>query len=332
VHPKLLTRFVIDGPRLRAEPGPVRPPSAGEVVVQVAGVALGVDPNAEVAGRVVAVGEAAGDWLGRRVVVPRVLPCGDCDRCRRGRAATCAARAARAGLASHETVPAKYLCSVEPPLWPAALDGNPDVADSDGLWRLAALADAAAAPYGALMRAGIGPGELVVVVGGGVRGAFAVAIARAKGAHPVLVDASPARRERAAALGARFAVDGALAPTQLREALAREAAALGLPLSGAKLLETTATAQGRAIALALLGDGGTAVLLDGGDQTAAPLACELFAREETQVIGASACHPDLLPELCALVVRGELPLTLLTTRFTAGDPLPTDDTLAILGP
>lgn len=327
--PDLLNRYVIDGSRLRAEPAPVRPPAAGEVVVEVAGVALGVEPAAEISGRVVATGDAATDWLGRRVVVPRVLPCGDCDRCRRGRSATCVARAPRAGLASHETVPAKYLCSVEPPLWPEAIAGP----ESDGLWRLAALADAAAAPFGALMRAGIGPGELLVVVGGGVRGAFAIAIARAKGAQAVLVDASSARRERALSLGARFTVDGALPAPALRDELARQASAFGLPLSGTKLLETSASPAGRAAALALLTDGGTLVLLDGGsDEAAPPLAWESLARDEAQVIGASACHPDLLPELCALVVRGDLPLVALTTRVGAGDPLPSDDTLAIFTP
>src|SRR5437868_12143487 len=110
---------------------PCRPPGPAEVVVAVAGVALGVEPRAEICGRVVQAGAAAADWVGRRVVVPRVLPCGDCERCRRGRAATCLDRASRHGLATHETVPARFLCSVEPPLWPAAFD------DAD-LWQLAA--------------------------------------------------------------------------------------------------------------------------------------------------------------------------------------------------
>jgi threonine dehydrogenase-like Zn-dependent dehydrogenase len=269
----------------------------GDVVVRVAGRALGVDPPAEISGTVVEAGEAAREWLDRRVVVPRALPCGDCDRCRRGRAAACAARAPRREMGTHETVPARFLCSVEPPLWPSA----------EPLWRLAALADAAAAPFGALVRAGLAPGELVAVIGGGVRGAFAVAIARAKGAHAVLIDADPERRARAISLGAAAAVD-ALEPSATAGELARVAAELGAPLE--IVLETTASTAGRHRALAMLPPGATAVFLDGAvDATVTPPPdWPRFAVEESRILGASACHPDLYPELCALVVRGELPL------------------------
>src|SRR6185369_6675351 len=37
----------------------------------------------EISGRVVAAGEGAGAWLGKSVIVPAVLPCGECDLCRR---------------------------------------------------------------------------------------------------------------------------------------------------------------------------------------------------------------------------------------------------------
>jgi threonine dehydrogenase-like Zn-dependent dehydrogenase len=171
VLPTQRTRFH-DGERVRV---PLRPPGPAEVVVEVAGAALGVEPRAEIAGRVIAAGEAAGEWIGRRVVAPRLLPCGDCERCRRGRPATCAARAVRDGLASHDTLPARFLCSLEPPLWPALPE--------DELWRLAALADAAAAPYGALVQAGLAPGDTLVIVGDGPRARFARLIAHALGAR-----------------------------------------------------------------------------------------------------------------------------------------------------
>jgi threonine dehydrogenase-like Zn-dependent dehydrogenase len=304
--PDAIERFRLDG-GLGRERQPPRAPAPAEVVVRVAGVALGVEPDAEIAGTVVATGDAAAEWLGRRVVVPRLLPCGECARCRRGRPARCAARAPRAGLATHETVPARFLCSVEPPLGRA---GEP-------LWRLAALADAAAAPFGALVRAGIGPGELLVVIGGGVRGRFACAIGRAKGAVPLVVDGDERRRARALETGARFALDTTLPPEATRDEAERLAAAAGLPTSGYKLVETTGTAAGRQRALGMLPDGGTAALLDGAERADAPGDArapvpppdwEALARREVEIVGASACHPDLYPELGALHARGELPL------------------------
>ena len=83
------------------------PPQAGEVVVEVAGCGVchtdlgyfydGVRTNHalplalghEVSGRVVAAGSGAEAWQGKAVIVPAVIPCGECDLCKRGRAAIC---------------------------------------------------------------------------------------------------------------------------------------------------------------------------------------------------------------------------------------------------
>ncbi|MDO8419609.1 MAG: alcohol dehydrogenase catalytic domain-containing protein, partial [Rubrivivax sp.] len=72
-------------------------PGAGEVVVAVAGCGVchtdlgyfydGVRTNHplplalghEISGHVVAAGDGAAAWLGRAVIVPAVLPCGECD-------------------------------------------------------------------------------------------------------------------------------------------------------------------------------------------------------------------------------------------------------------
>ena len=296
-----------------------RPPGPAEVVVRVHGIALGVEPRAEVSGTVVEAGAAAADWVGRRVVVPRVLPCGDCERCRRGRAASCALRAPREGLATVETVPARYLCSLEPPLWPAGA-GVPLE-----LWQLAALADAVAAPYGALVRAGLSPNELVVVIGGGPRALFAVAVAQALGAHAAVVTSHAGEAERARALGARVVTDADGAPEETRATVERAAEALGIATVAYKILETTASAAGRHRALAMAPEGGTVLFLDGGEDLpqgathAPPAPWELLARGEVQLVGASACHPDLYPELCALVAKGALPIGQLVTRVEPAD-------------
>jgi threonine dehydrogenase-like Zn-dependent dehydrogenase len=244
-----------------------------EVVVRIAGSALGVEPGAEISGEVVRAGDAAAEWLGKRVVVPRLLCCGDCDACRRGRQASCPARVKRGGVAPEQTLPARFLLSLDgpPSLWPA----------SEELWRLAALADAAAAPFAALSRAGMGPGDVVAVIGQGARAAFAAAIARAKGAQPVTVDSTLAPLDAAAQLPAPEIV-----------------------------LETSGSAAGRHRALTMLPPGATAVFLDGpADSLKVPLPdWQRFSDGECRLLGAEAAHPDLLPEVCALAARGELPL------------------------
>ena len=85
----------------RPEPGP------GEVVVAIAGCGVchtdlgylydGVRTNHplplalghEISGRVVAAGAGAESWIGKAVIVPAVLPCGECDLCKRGLGTIC---------------------------------------------------------------------------------------------------------------------------------------------------------------------------------------------------------------------------------------------------
>jgi 6-hydroxycyclohex-1-ene-1-carbonyl-CoA dehydrogenase len=238
-----------------------------EVEVRVAGRALGVEPAAEIAGEVVAAGEAAAEWLGKQVVVPRLLPCGDCERCRRGRTASCPSRVRRSAMGSHERVPARFLLALEGPLWPFP---------PEDVWRAAALADAAAAPFAALARAGLSPGDRVAVIGDGPRAVLAAAIAKAKGGRADMVDSSQAP---------------ALSDAEI-------------------VLETTGSAAGRHRALAMLADGGTAVLLDspGARVAVPPPDWDAFCAGERRLLGAEAAHPDFLPEVCALFARGELPL------------------------
>ena len=62
-------------------------------------------------------GAAADDWAGRRVVVPAVIPCGECDACRAGRGSVCPTQIfpgndVHGGFASHFRVPAHGLCEV----------------------------------------------------------------------------------------------------------------------------------------------------------------------------------------------------------------------------
>ncbi len=108
----------------------------------------------------------------------------------------------------------------------------------------------------------------------------------------------------------------AIDPAEALAHLLGEVAGAGGPEPRQLILETTATSAGRVRALAMLDAGGTAVLLDGGDnlpRPAPPPPWDALTCSESQILASSAGHPDLLPELCALVVRGELQLAPLVT-------------------
>lgn len=232
-----------------------------DAIVEVAGAALGL--ATEVSGTVVDAGEAAREWLGRRVVVPRLLPCGECAHCRRGRVGSCPSPTERGALAPTQAVPARWLTSVEPPLWP----------DGAELWQLAALADAGLTPYTALARAGVGPSDTVVIDGDDARAAFARQIVVAKGAK--LADR---------------------------------------PVDGCVVVATQPRDWPRA--LRALAPGVTVALLDARELAA---DWSQVVANEAHVQGVLGGHPDLLPELCALVVRGQLALAPHVRRIAAAE-------------
>jgi hypothetical protein len=160
-------------------------PRPGEVTVQVEGCGVchtdlgylydGVRPNHalpltlghEIAGRVIAAGDGAQHWVGQAVVVPAVVPCGECDACRRGKESICLHQKMpgndiHGGYATHVNVPAHGLCPVnEKKLAQAGLT----LAD------VAVVADAVTTPYQAVLQAELAAGQLAIVVGlGGVGG------------------------------------------------------------------------------------------------------------------------------------------------------------------
>ena len=149
-------------------------PQASEVVVAIAGCGVchtdlgyfydGVRTNQplplalghEISGQVVAVGAGAEGWLGKSVIVPAVLPCGECDLCRRGLSTICRSQKmpgndVHGGFASHIVVPARGLCEVD--LARLAQAGLT-------LAEVSIVADALTTPYQAVRRAGVTPPRL----------------------------------------------------------------------------------------------------------------------------------------------------------------------------
>ena len=146
----------------------------------------------EISGRVVATGPGAEKWLDQSVIVPAVMPCGECDACKRGKGTICRAQKMpgndiQGGFASHITVPARGLCPVDMARLEVAGLALADVS---------VVADALTTPYQAALQAGIGPGDLVIVNGVGGVGGYAVQVAAAMGATVVAIDRKASCRER----------------------------------------------------------------------------------------------------------------------------------------
>lgn len=299
-------------------------PGSGEVIVEVAGCGVchtdlgffyeGVPTRHgfpltlghEIAGRVVETGAGAEEWFGREVVVPAVLPCGDCPACRAGRGSICARQVfpgndVHGGFASHARVPARGLCPI-----PENRRADHPYSAALGLADFAVIADAVSTPYQAIRRSGLAAGDLAVVVGCGGVGGFAVQIAAALGASVVAIDVDAARLAALAAYGADLTLDAREHDFRaLKIAVQSHAATLGVPSFRTFLFETSGSPAGQSTAFGLLGPGGYLSVVG---FTAAKIElrlANLMALDAT-VQGNWACLPELYPAVLELVLDGRV--------------------------
>ena len=302
------------------------PPEAGEVLLRVAGCGLchtdlgfyydGVRTRAplplalghEISGVVEAAGPGAEHLLGAAVVVPAVLPCGTCDLCRAGYGSICPRQVmpgndSQGGFASHVVVPARGLAVIDDP---AAAAGGLVGESGCTLAQLSVVADAVTTPYQAIERAHVEPGDLVVVVGLGGVGGFAVQIAAARGATVVGFDVDPTRGARLAAHGLGLALDPRAAePRALRKEVASFAARHGLPAVRWKIFECSGTPAGQMLAWGMLVHGATLSVVG---YTLEPVELRLsnLMAFDAQAVGNWGCLPELYPAALALVLAGRV--------------------------
>ncbi len=302
------------------EPFRPSPPGAGEVTVAVAGCGVchtdlgfiddGVRTNHplpltlghEISGRVVAVGEGAGVTEGQAVVIPAVIPCGECDLCRRGLGNICRAQKMpgndiHGGFASHINVPATGLCPVNEEQLAAIGMTLPEVS---------VLADAVTTPYQAAKLAEIAPGDLAVVIGVGGVGGYAVQIAHAMGATVVAIDVDAAKLAPLADHGAALVidasqVDGRAIKQQIRE-FAREQ---GLRSTEWRIFECSGTAAGQATAFGLLTHGGHLAVV-GFTMEKLELRLSNLMAFNARAQGNWGCLPEYYPEALELVLAGKI--------------------------
>ena len=157
----------------------------------------------EIAGVVEAVGSGVmGFRPGELVTVAPSLTCGTCDACCRGQSTVCRSYQALGwhypgGFAEYVAVPARLLH-----------DGSVNrIPEGVSAWK-ACLAEPLACAIHAQDVIGIGPGDSVLVLGGGPMGCLNLLLARQRGASLIaVVDPNACRRDQAEALGANLAVD-----------------------------------------------------------------------------------------------------------------------------
>ncbi len=243
--------------------------SAHEVVVQIAGCGLchtdlGFMSGAvqtkqtlplilghEISGTVVATGDNFTNLLNKRVIIPAVLPCGECELCQAGRDNICQNQQMpgndfNGGFASHITVPAQFLCELPEDL------GHFETA------QLSVVADAITTPYQSLIRSGLKKDELAIVIGTGGVGLYMVQHAKNAGATVIAVDLDQDKLDNAMNQGAKFGIcsfrmDARAIKKRIKELVSEHK----LPKNQWKVFENSGSAGGQELAFSLLSFAGT---------------------------------------------------------------------------
>lgn len=300
-------------------------PAEGEVLVEVAGCGvchtdlgffydgvptrhpLPLTLGHEVSGVVVACGKGAESWEGRQVVVPAVIPCGDCPACRAGRGSICPQQIfpgndVHGGFATHLVVPSMGLCAVpdlgDPRINPASL----------ALHELSVIADAVSTPYQAIHRSGLCAGDLAVFVGIGGVGGFGVQIAKALGAHVVAIDVDENKLARFVEYGADLCLNSAQMDfRELKKAYRGFGKECEVPTWRRFVFETSGTPGGQATAFGLL-EHGSYLSVVGYTPKKVELRLSNLMALDAKAEGNWGCLPELYPPVLDLVLKRKIAL------------------------
>lgn len=269
----------------------------------------------EISGVVTEAGAGAEAWVGKAVVIPAVIPCGDCAACRAGRGAICPRQIFpgnddHGGFASHVVVPARGLCPVDV----AALERR-----GLRLADLAVIADAVSTPYQAIRNAGLAAGDVAIFVGVGGVGFFGVQIARALGASVAALDVDPVKVDRARRAGAGFArVVGRDEQRAIKAELKAWAKESHLPTAGHRIFETSGHPAGQVLAFSLLNHGAHLAIVGYTPEPVSVRLSNLMAFDAT-ARGTWGCLPEHYPAVVDLVTSGQVDVTSATEQRPMSD-------------
>ena len=297
----------------------VQEPGPADAVVAVAGCGLchtdlgflsgKVKTNAalplilghEISGNVVAAGSHFEKLVGTNVIIPAVLPCGECELCKNGRSNVCRSQKMpgndfNGGFASHVTVPGRFLCPL-----PVDLGGFT-------VSNLSVIADAVTTPYQSLVRSNLQKGDLAIVIGVGGIGIYMVQLAADRGATVIALDIDEAKLERAKRLGARFGINTkGMEEKDLKEKVRTFVKEQKLPKHQWKIFETSGTAAGQSAAFSLLSFAGTVAVV-GFTMDKVTIRLSNMMAFDADMFGNWGCKPEYYPSVVDKVLKKEINL------------------------
>ncbi|HEY2099208.1 zinc-dependent dehydrogenase [Amycolatopsis sp. NBC_01480] len=318
-----VARFYAPGD-IRIEEAPEPSPKAGELKIKVHNTSTcgtdlkifrhghhHIDPprviGHEIAGEVVEAGEGVSGWEeGARVQVIAAIPCGDCAECRRGRMTVCPNQLSMGyhfdgGFAEYMIIPENVL----------KVDGVNRIPDSLG-YAEASVAEPFACVLNGQTLAGVGDGDVVVVMGAGPIGCLHVRLARARGAEAVyLVELNQSRLDMAANL---VKPDAAICGSEVDAV--EEVLALTSGRGADVVITAAASGKAQEDGLKMAARSGRISFFGGLPKDNPVIACDsnLVHYRELTIVGANGSTPYHNKQALDLIATGAVPVDDLITH------------------
>jgi 6-hydroxycyclohex-1-ene-1-carbonyl-CoA dehydrogenase len=251
----------------------------------------------EAVGRIVEAGANYKALVGATVLVPAVLPCGECPFCQAGRGNACPNQKMPGndidgGFATHFLVPARPLIKIG--------------AGVSNVSSLSVVADAVSTAYQAILRANVTAGDVAIVVGAGGVGGFVVQIASALGARVIACDIIADRLKLIADYGASETID--LSSKEFKEVRKQvKTFAKGAPSFRYKIFECSGSTGGQTTAYGLLDRAATMLQVGYTPNKIDVRLSNLMAFDAT-IHGTWGCPPEVYPGVLRLIEEGKVKL------------------------
>jgi 6-hydroxycyclohex-1-ene-1-carbonyl-CoA dehydrogenase len=260
----------------------------------------------EISGTVV---KGPDEWLNKKVIIPAVLPCGECELCKRGRSNMCQKQLMPGndfdgGFSSHIKVPFKFLCPL------------PDkIFEKYSLEQLSVIADAVTTPFQVIKKSGLEPGDFAIAIGVGGIGIYAALISKIIGAKVLAIDVDNDKLNTAKDNGidSTLNVKG-LGIKDIKGKIKEIAKELGVSRFFWNIYEMSGTKAGQELGYALLSFTSTLSIV-GFTLDKSEIRLSNLMAFDANVIGTWGCKPELYPEVVDLIVNDKLKIDKFVETF-----------------
>ncbi len=295
----------------------INEPNSDEVVVEVAGCGLchtdlgfisgKVKTNSElplilgheISGKVISAGQNYEKMIDKNVIIPAVLPCGECDLCKKGRSNICRNQKMpgndfNGGFASHISVLGRFVCEIPN-----------DIGDFK-VSQLSVIADAVTTPYQSLVRSNLQANGLAIVIGVGGIGIYMAQLAKSAGANVIVLDIDDKKLEQAKKFGIDYCINSKnLSEKDIKGNIRSLVKEKRLPKFQWKVFETSGTAQGQMTAFSLLSFGGTLAIV-GFTMEKITVRLSNAMAFDADIFGNWGCKPEYYPAVVDKVLKKEI--------------------------